>query len=166
MGLRDILQGQKTIRELRSEVAALAKQNEQAERRLADSAEQISHVKREAEQKEQNQCCAVETGQLTVEKKYFEILKPLLLNLPTARLAIAANPALLAKDMIGLFAPMDDFIRAMGLAPIGEVGAEAPYDSTRHDSPDDIAPGTPVRIVTVGYSRGEEIWMKARVKEL
>lgn len=165
MGLKDIFEGQKTIRSLRAEVASLERQKTQAERELQSSSEQVTHVKKEAERQEQCQCDAVETGRLLVEKKLFEVLQPLLLNLPSARVAIAANPALLAKDMIGLFAPMDDFIRELGLKMIGTVGEEVPFDGTRHDCASEVAPGTPVRVVTVGYCRGEEIWIKARVKE-
>ena len=62
-------------------------------------------------------------------------LSALLLALPTARRAIAQNPALLARDMIGMFAPVDDFVGALGLTVIGTVGEETPYDSARHDCP-------------------------------
>ena len=93
-------------------------------------------------------------------------MRPLLLNLPAARRAIAADPTLLAKDMIGLFAPVDDFIRTMGLTVIGTIGEETPYDSARHDCPALLEPGTPVIVATVGYAKGEQIWVKARVKEV
>ena len=94
------------------------------------------------------------------------VLIALLLALPTARRAIAQNPALLARDMIGMFAPVDDFVGALGLTVIGTVGEETPYDSARHDCPDLLAPGTPVIVATVGYAKGEQIWVKARVKEV
>lgn len=165
MGLKGFFEAQKTIRSLRAEVTSLERQKTQAERDLQSSSEQICHVKKEAERQEQCQCDAVETGRLVVEKKLFEVLQPLLLNMPSARAAIAANPALLARDMIGMFAPLDDFIKELGLEMIGAVGAEVPFDSTRHDCANEIAPGTLVRVVTVGYCRGEEIWIKARVKE-
>jgi len=29
-----------------------------------------------------------------------------------------------------------------------------------------LAPGTPVIVATVGYAKGEQIWVKARVKEV
>ena len=93
-------------------------------------------------------------------------MRPLLLNLPAARRAIAADPTLLARDMIGLFAPVDDFIQVLGLTVIGTIGEETPYDSARHDCPTLVSPGALVRVVTVGYARGEEIWAKARVKEV
>ena len=41
-----------------------------------------------------------------------------------------------------------------------------PYDSARHDCPALLAPGTPVIVATVGYAKGEQIWVKARVKEV
>ena len=91
-------------------------------------------------------------------------LSALLLALPTARRAIAQNPALLARDMIGMFAPVDDFVGALGLTVIGTVGEETPYDSARHDCL--LAQGTPVIVATVGYAKGEQIWVKARVKEV
>ena len=79
---------------------------------------------------------------------------------------ITANPDLLAGDMIGMFAPVDDFIRVLGLTVIGTVGEETPFDSARHDCPALIEPGTPVIVATVGYAKGEQIWVKARVKEV
>ena len=93
-------------------------------------------------------------------------LSALLLALPTARRAITQNPALLARDMIGMFAPVDDFVGALGLTVIGTVGEETPYDSARHDCPALLAQGTPVIVATVGYAKGEQIWVKARVKEV
>lgn len=69
------------------------------------------------------------------QRALFEAMRPLLLALPTARRAIAQNPALLARDMIGMFAPVDDFVGALGLTVIGTVGEETPYDSARHDCP-------------------------------
>ena len=65
-----------------------------------------------------------------------------------------------------MFAPVDDFVGALGLTVIGTVGEETPYDSARHDCPDLLAPGTPVIVATVGYAKGEQIWVKARVKEV
>ena len=67
----------------------------------------------------------------------------------------------------GLFAiAVDDFVGALGLTVIGTVGEETPYDSARHDCPALLAPGTPVIVATVGYAKGEQIWVKARVKEV
>uniref|UniRef100_UPI003FEF5EA8 hypothetical protein n=1 Tax=Angelakisella sp. TaxID=1935177 RepID=UPI003FEF5EA8 len=117
---------------------------------------------REAAGRQREQTEAVEAAQ----RALFEAMRPLLLALPTARRAIAQNPALLARDMIGMFAPVDDFVGALGLTVIGTVGEETPYDSARHDCPALLAPGTPVIVATVGYAKGEQIWVKARVKEV
>ena len=117
---------------------------------------------------EQDGHCAVLMPGVPHEMKamWQEEVRPLLLALPTARRAIAQNPALLARDMIGMFAPVDDFVEALGLTVIGTVGEETPYDSARHDCPALLAPGTPVIVATVGYAKGEQIWVKARVKEV
>ena len=166
MALKDLLQSQKTIRELKTETAALrlekaeaARHKEQSEARAAAVAKEAD---REAASRERDQDEAVETAQRTL----FEAMRPLLLALPTAKKTIAANPELLAKDMIGLFAPVEDFVKALGLTVIGTVGEELPYDSTRHDCPVLLEPGTPVIVTTVGYAKGEQIWVKARVKEV
>lgn len=166
MGLKDLFQSQKTIRELRSEVASLTRQQEQACRRLESSEETAANVKKEVERQEQNRACDMELERARIERELFKVLQPLLLSLPTARETIRKNPELLARDMIGMFRPVEDFAEALGLSVIGEVGEEIPYDSVRHDSVNALEPGAPVRIVTVGYCRGEEIWIKARVKEL
>ena len=166
MALKDLLQSQKTIRELKTETAALRLEKAEAARQkeqLEDHAAAVSRVAdREAAGRQREQTEAVEAAQ----RALFEAMRPLLLALPTARRAIAQNPALLARDMIGMFAPVDDFVGALGLTVIGTVGEETPYDSARHDCPDLLAPGTPVIVATVGYAKGEQIWVKARVKEV
>ena len=166
MALKDLLQSQKTIRELKTETAALRLEKEEAARQKEKMEAKAAAVSREADReaagREREQTEAVEAAQ----RALFEALRPLLLSLPTARKAIAANPDLLAGDMIGMFAPVDDFIRVLGLTVIGTVGEETPYDSARHDCPALIEPGTPVIVVTVGYAKGEQIWVKARGKEV
>ena len=159
MALKDLLQSQKTIRELRTETAALRLEKEEAARQKEKSEARAAAVTKEADReaadREREQTEAVEAAQ----RALFEAMRPLLLALPTARKAIA-------KDMIGLFAPVDDFVRALGLTVIGTVGEETPYDSTLHDCPALIETGTPVIVAAVGYAKGEQIWVKARVKEV
>ena len=166
MALKDLLQSQKTIRELKTETAALRLEKEEVARQKEKMKAKAAAVSREADReaagREREQTEAVEAAQRTL----FEALRPLLLSLPTARKAITANPDLLAGDMIGMFAPVDDFIRVLGLTVIGTVGEETPYDSARHDCPALLEPGTPVIVATVGYAKGEQIWVKARVKEV
>ena len=175
MALKDLLQSQKTIRELKTETAALrlekaeaARQKEQLEARAAAVSREAD---REAAGRQREQTEAVEAAQ----RALFEAMRPLLLALPTCALAAETAPltlstqqnaALLARDMIGMFAPVDDFVGALGLTVIGTVGEETPYDSARHDCPALLAPGTPVIVATVGYAKGEQIWVKARVKEV
>ena len=166
MALKDLLQSQKTIRELKTETAALRLEKEEAARQKEKSEARAAAVTKEADReaadREREQTEAVEAAQ----RALFEAMRPLLLALPTARKAIAENPALLAKDMIGLFAPVDDFVRALGLTVIGTVGEETPYNSALHDCPALIEPGTPVIVAAVGYAKGEQVWVKARVKEV
>ena len=166
MALKDLLQSQKTIRELKTETAALRLEKEQAARQKEQSEARAAALSREADREAAGRGQELQAAKTAVEHTLFEAMRPLLLNLPAARRAIAADPTLLAKDMIGLFAPVDDFIRALGLTVIGTIGEETPYDSARHDCPTLVSPGAPVRVVTVGYARGEEIWVKARVKEV
>lgn len=166
MALKDLLQSGKTIRELKTETAALRLEKEQAERQRTASEQRVAAVTQEAGRQSADREEELRRLKEQTEHTLFEALRPMLLGLPTARRAIAQNPELLAKDMIGLFAPMDDFVRALGLTVIGEVGEEIPYDSARHDCAAVLPEGTPVRVVTVGYARGEEIWIKARVKEI
>ena len=162
MALKDLLQSQKTIRELKTETAALRLEKAEAARQKEQLEAHAAAVSREAAGRQREQTEAVEAAQ----RALFEAMRPLLLALPTARRAIAQNPALLARDMIGMFAPVDDFVGALGLTVIGTVGEETPYDSARHDCPALLAPGTPVIVATVGYAKGEQIWVKARVKEV
>ena len=162
MALKDLLQSQKTIRELKTETAALRLEKAEAARQKEQLEARAAAVSREAAGRQREQTEAVEAAQ----RALFEAMRPLLLALPTARRAIAQNPALLARDMIGMFAPVDDFVGALGLTVIGTVGEETPYDSARHDCPALLAPGTPVIVATVGYAKGEQIWVKARVKEV
>jgi len=166
MAFKDLLQSQKTIRELKTETAALRLEKAEAARQKEQLEAHAAAVSREADReaagRQREQTEAVEAAQ----RALFEAMRPLLLALPTARRAIAQNPALLARDMIGMFAPVDDFVGALGLNVIGTVGEETPYDSARHDCPALLAPGTPVIVATVGYAKGEQIWVKARVKEV
>lgn len=166
MALKDLLQSQKTIRELKTETAALRLEKEEAARQKEKSEARTAAVTkeaaREAADREREQTMAVEAAQ----RELFEAMRPLLLALPTARRAVAANPDLLAKDMIGLFAPVDDFVKALGLTVIGTVGEEVPYDAARHDCAALPQAGAPVIVAAVGYAKGEQIWVKARVKEV
>ena len=166
MALKEFLKSQKTIRELKTETAALRLEKEQAARQKEQSEARATALSREADREAAGRGQELQAAKTAVEHTLFEAMRPLLLNLPAARRAIAADPTLLARDMIGLFAPVDDFIQVLGLTVIGTIGEETPYDSARHDCPTLVSPGAPVRVVTVGYARGEEIWAKARVKEV
>ena len=96
MALKDLLQSQKTIRELKTETAALRLEKEEAARQKEKMEAKAAAVSREADReaagREREQTEAVEAAQ----RALFEALRPLLLSLPTARRAIAANPDLLA----------------------------------------------------------------------
>lgn len=166
MGLRDFFRGRETIRDLRAEVGALTCQRDLARRELTELRERVSQAERETRILERSRACDLERERSGRERELFAALAPLLLNLPTARRSVERNPALLARDMIGLFQPADDFLAVLGLEAIGPVGASVPYDGAVHDCAGAPEAGSPVRIVTVGYRRGGEIWAKARVKEL
>ena len=102
MALKDLLQSQKTIRELKTETAALRLEKAEAARQKEQLEAHAAAVSREADReaagRQREQTEAVEAAQ----RALFEAMRPLLLALPTARRAIAQNPALLARDMIGM----------------------------------------------------------------
>lgn len=95
----------------------------------------------------------------------WQALEPLLTQLPLVRHAVAAGREVEARDLLDLLGPLDEAMGLLGLAPIGAVGAEAPFDPTQHQATGGAAPepGAPVIVKHPGYRLGDRILRRARV---
>jgi molecular chaperone GrpE (heat shock protein) len=93
---------------------------------------------------------------------------PTLAQLATLRHMAAAGRELRAADVLRLFDRIDQALRDQGLVPIGEPGAEAPFDPAVHQrmSGGDVKDGDRVRVRFPGYRFGGETPLKALVSRI
>jgi hypothetical protein len=99
-----------------------------------------------------------------IRRQTFEQLQSLLVNYPSVKQAAIANPDMLAKNLLPLFAPLDQLLRQWGYAAIGQPWETVSFDPQIHQ-PDvaAIAPGETVYIRFIGYRCGDEILCPAKV---
>lgn len=94
----------------------------------------------------------------------FEQLQSLLANYPTVRQLVEAKPDLPAKNLTGLFAPLDNLLESWGCDRIGAVWEAVEYDPQLHQADaEDIQPGDRVYVRFVGYRIGDRILCPAKV---
>ncbi|GAB4470291.1 MAG: hypothetical protein Kow00124_06340 [Anaerolineae bacterium] len=102
-----------------------------------------------------------------VRLEMFRRLQPVMTQLPTLRRAVEEGAALSARDVLDLLAPLDEMMADLGFEPIGQAGAELPFDPTRHHPVGSgaraITPGSPVRVRYVGYMYNGAVLAKAEV---
>jgi molecular chaperone GrpE (heat shock protein) len=98
------------------------------------------------------------------EDNTFRQLETLLTQYPTIRHMVALKPDLPAKNIIAILASLDNLLTGWDITPIGKVWDAVNYDPQKHqaDSPD-IQPNETVYVRFVGYQRGDQILVPAKV---
>jgi transcriptional regulator with XRE-family HTH domain len=94
-------------------------------------------------------------------------LEPLLLQWPTAAYAAQRNPTAPAVRLLPLLKPIERLLQAWQIEPIGTVGQVVPYTPQFHQWAGDAAlpeVNQPVQVSHVGYSQGEKLLYRAKVK--
>jgi molecular chaperone GrpE (heat shock protein) len=103
-------------------------------------------------------------AQQNFQQATLQVLESLLLQLPTVRHSLERQPDVPAKRLLPLLRPLDDLLEAWGIEAIAPVGAEIPYDPTRHQLMDGTAQvGEPVRVRYTGYVQGDRLLYRAKV---
>ncbi|GAB4217870.1 MAG: hypothetical protein OHK0012_24150 [Synechococcales cyanobacterium] len=101
---------------------------------------------------------------LSAHHSTFQHLQSLLISYPTATLLAQRDPTRPATHLVALFKPLDGWLQQHQIERIGDPGTEVAFDPRLHESDDpSIQPGERVWIRLVGYRRGEEIWVPARI---
>lgn len=141
------------------------------ERQLADLSARVAAYTAEAEELRQ-QCLRLrdelqrQSSQLSADFRNgtFEQLQTLLTNYPSVRSLAKAKPDLPAKNLVSLFAPLENLLESWGYQAIGSPWEKVAYDPQLHQ-PDtgDMAAGELVYIRFVGYRDGDRILCPAKV---
>ncbi|MBF2057922.1 MAG: hypothetical protein IGQ45_12075 [Cyanobacterium sp. T60_A2020_053] len=99
------------------------------------------------------------------EKTFIEI-NSLLTNYPTAKMMIKFKPYLPAKNVISLLKPLENLLSLWDIQSIGKPWQKVNFDPDLHSPDNDnIKSGDMVYIRFVGYLRGENILVKAKVSQ-
>jgi len=132
---------------------------------LRDRDQEIRRLRQEydrlQEQAERQQTGAAAVGFEALARR----LAPLLSQLATMQALAAAGRTLRSEDILKLFGKVEGVLAEAGLVRVGEVGAEEPFDTRRHQrlSGADLGDGDPVTVRFVGYRLGETVLLKAMV---
>lgn len=110
----------------------------------------------------------VEQARQDMRLALYQVLEPLLTQLPLVRHATAEGREVAAADVLALLGPLDRAVAELGLVAIGQVGDSVAFDPQVHQvargaMPD---PGEPTTVRHVGYRLGEQILRRARVSRL
>ncbi len=98
------------------------------------------------------------------EQETLQQLESMLLQLPTAAYAAQNNPAMPARNLVPLFRPLDDLLRAWGIERIAQVGEQVSYDPHWHEMIDGEAElGMTAIVRYVGYTKQGRLLYRARV---
>lgn len=113
---------------------------------------------------EQDVAARIEASTDDQKRLLYQLLEPLLTQLPVVRRAIAQGLPVEAADVVALLAPLDEALARLGITPIGEVGADVAFDPALHQA-NGTAPeaGTAVTVKHVGYKLDTRLLRKARV---
>lgn len=136
-------------------------------RQIAERDAQILKLREEYKSLESRQ---VNAGSVSVRDErlaLFARLQAVATQLPTLRAALQDGADVSAKDVVELLRPLDEALHDLGFAPIGEAGAEVPYDPRKHRlvgrGARSTAPDSRVRIRYIGYIYEGDIICKAEV---
>jgi molecular chaperone GrpE (heat shock protein)/DNA-binding Xre family transcriptional regulator len=94
----------------------------------------------------------------------FAQLQSLLTNYPSIHQMVGAKPELPAKNLLSMFAPLDNLLKEWGYEQIGKPWEQVAYDPQVHQ-PDssDISEGEQVYVRFVGYQHQGKILCPAKV---
>ncbi|NJK99237.1 MAG: XRE family transcriptional regulator [Spirulinaceae cyanobacterium SM2_1_0] len=146
-------------------------QTAQLQQQLTEDNEALQSKRYELDQLQQ-QCRRLradleqQSTQLTADVKdeTFRHLQTLLMNYPTAAMMAEARPTLPAKNLVPLFAPLQNLLSAWGYEPIGSAWEQVLYDPQLHQADSEqIAVGDLVYVRFVGYREGDRILCPAKV---
>lgn len=104
------------------------------------------------------------TLQSEFQVESLQVLESFLTYIPTAKYAAINDPNFPASKLFPLLGSIDRLIQSWGVAVIGEVGVQVPYDPRWHQLVDGTA--NLDRLVTVryvGYRQGEKLIFRAKV---
>jgi molecular chaperone GrpE (heat shock protein) len=107
-----------------------------------------------------------QSSQLLIDFRHatFSQLQTLLINYPSVRQMTEAKPDLPAKNLISLFAPLDNILATWGYEPIGCPWEQVQYNPQLHQADSsDIREGELVYIRFIGYREGVRILCPAKV---
>jgi molecular chaperone GrpE (heat shock protein) len=114
-----------------------------------------------------------EAATSAVDATIFDIyrrLEPIAIQLPTLRSSVDAASTLTIADVFAIFAPLDDMLKDMGLATIGDIDQEVPFNPRYHQLASDLLPllseGDKVRVRYVGYQYKGQVLRKADVSRI
>jgi DNA anti-recombination protein RmuC len=138
--------------------------------RLGEREQQIQELRQECgglhEQLTDSQSRAAETAQLAV----FRRLQPVFVQLPTLRRAVQERADIRIADVLDIFSQVEAVLDDMGVETIGEAGSEMPYSTAYCRAVGrgamSVAPGDPVRVRYVGFSKNGDVLVKAEVTPL
>ena len=143
---------------------------ELARRRLDVKAkeEEIRGLRDEYARREQSARAETEAARKEVLDAFIKKLAPTLSQLATLRHMAAGGREVRPQDVLKLTAKLEDALRAQGLEPVGEVGAEAAFDPALHQrmSGGDVRDGTRVRVRFPGYRFRGKTPLKAMVSRV
>lgn len=98
------------------------------------------------------------------QESTFSELKTLLTNYPSACKMAISKPDLPAKNLIALFAPLENLLSSWGYETIGKPWEQVNYDPQLHQpDSDDISVGELVYVRFVGYRDRDKILYPAKV---
>lgn len=127
------------------------------QKEIAELQQQCSRLRQELEQK--TQYVTKDCQNLT-----FQELQTLLTNYPTAKKIAQVKADLPAKNLVALFASLDNLLASWDYEAIGQVWQQVCYEPQLHQpDKDDIEPGEEVYIRFIGYRQGENIICPAKV---
>ncbi len=93
-----------------------------------------------------------------------QTLEPWLLQWSAAAYAAQQNPQLSAAKLLPLMRPIEQLLQEWGIAAIGTVGSEIPYDPQRHQLMSGTAePGALVRVRYAGYQQHDRLLYRIKV---
>jgi molecular chaperone GrpE (heat shock protein) len=97
----------------------------------------------------------------------FRQIQPLAIQLPTLWAALRAGADLSSHDVLEVVHPLEEALSRLGFEPIGDAGAEVPYDAQRHKLVGRGARAAGgdavVRVRYVGYTYQGEVLCRAEV---
>jgi molecular chaperone GrpE (heat shock protein) len=132
---------------------------------LEGAQREIGRLREAYAQREAQAKADVEAAERDAVFRFARRVGPLLSQLSTMRALAGAGREVRIEDMLAMGRKLEGAFTEAGMVPIGEVGAEAPFDPKRHQrmSGGGVKEGDPVRVRFVGYTCGDQVVTKAMV---